>query len=101
MDIEKIELTAEIERRVALASIRLGQIVIRGVAVWKSPQGKLRVFWPSYKRGHGFEDAIALPSDLKSDVAALVIAAYKDAKDKVIEKENLDAKTIEERKSNQ
>jgi hypothetical protein len=47
VQVEKVELTTEVERRVALATVRLGEVVIRGVAVWKSPRGKLRVFVPS------------------------------------------------------
>jgi hypothetical protein len=94
--VEKIDLTTEIEKRVALATVRLGEIVIRGVAVWKSPRGKLRVFWPSYKRGYGFEDAIALPVDLQAEVDAAVIAAYKDTKDKSLQTENFEEQSRKE-----
>jgi len=82
--VENVELATEIEKRVAVATVRLGEVVIRGVGVWKSPQGKLRVFVPSYKRGYGFEDAISLPHDLQAEVDAAVISAYKDTIDKAV-----------------
>lgn len=78
--VQGIVLSTEVDRRVALATVRIGEASIRGVAVWKSPHGKLRVFFPSYKVGHGFEEAICLPEDLRSEIEADVIAAYKSAK---------------------
>jgi hypothetical protein len=88
VNVEKIDLITDLERRVALAAVRLGDVVIRGVAVWKSPRGKLRVFWPSYKRGYGFEDAVSLPVELQAEVDAVVIAAYKHTKDKSLQAQN-------------
>jgi hypothetical protein len=79
--VEHIALAQELDHRVALATVRLGDVVIRGVAVWRSRHGKLRVCFPSYKLGEGWEDAIAVPAELRAQVEADVISAYKAAKD--------------------
>jgi hypothetical protein len=76
--VETISLAQEIERRVAYASVRLGDVLIRGIAVWRSPKGHLRVYFPSYRLGAGFDDAIRLPEDLQTEVEAGVISAYKE-----------------------
>ena len=100
VQVERVELATEMERRVALATVRLGEVVIRGVAVWKSPRGKLRVFVPSYKRGYAFEDAISLPTELQSQVDAAVIAAYKDTKDKALQAQDSEAQSRKENSRN-
>jgi hypothetical protein len=78
--VEAIRLAQEIDQRVAYATLRLGEATIRGVAVWRSRNGKLSVFFPRYKFGAGWDDVIELAADLRSQVDADVIAAYKDAK---------------------
>lgn len=78
--VETISLAADMDKRVALATVRLGDVLVRGVAVWRSRQGKLRVYFPSYKLGAGWDEAIYLPEELRTDVEADVIAAYKQAK---------------------
>jgi hypothetical protein len=78
--VEDISLAEEIDQRVALATVRLGDVTLRGVAVWRSRNGRLSVFFPSYKRGAGWDDAVGLPSELRSQVDADVIVAYKEAK---------------------
>jgi hypothetical protein len=84
--VENVEFATEMDRRVAVATVRLGEVVIHGVAIWMSPQGKLRVFVPSYKRGNAFKDAISLPHDLQAEVNAAVISAYQDIiKDKAVQ----------------
>ena len=84
--VEMISLAQENERRVAFASARIGDVLIRGIAVWRSPKGHLRVHLPSYRIGAGFDDVIRLPEELQTQVEADVISAYKelisDAKDK-------------------
>lgn len=75
--VESIRLADELEKRVALAAIRIGEILIHGVAVWRSGRGRLRVYFPSYKAGYGYAEAIELPQELRSEVEADVIAAYK------------------------
>jgi len=74
-----ISLATDSDKRVATASIQVGDVLIRGIAVWRSPHGKLCVFFPSYRRGYSFEEAISLPSELRTEIEAEVIAAYKAA----------------------
>ena len=78
--VETISLAADMDRRIALASVRIGEVLIRGVAVWKTRQGRLRVYFPSYRLGSGWDDAIYLPEELRTEVEADVISAYKTAK---------------------
>ena len=78
--VESITLMDEVDKRVALVTVRLGEVQIRGIAVWRSKNGKLSVFFPSYKLGSVWVDAIDVPEDLRSEIEADVIAAYKNAK---------------------
>jgi hypothetical protein len=78
--VESISLMDELEKRVALVTVRLGEVQIRGIAVWRSKNGKLSVFFPSYKLGSSWVDAIYVSEDLRSEIEADVIAAYKAAK---------------------
>jgi len=77
--VETVSLAQDNERRVAFASVRLGDVLIRGIAVWSSPKGHLRVYFPSYRIGSGFDDAIRLPRELQTQVELDVISAYKEA----------------------
>jgi hypothetical protein len=77
--VETISLAQENDRRVAFASIRLGDVLIRGIAVWRTAKGHLRVYFPSHRLGAGFDDVIRLPEELQTQVEADVISAYKDA----------------------
>ncbi len=78
--VEAVQLDTEMDRRIALAAVRIGEVLIRGVAVWRSRHGKLRVFFPSYRLGAGWDEAIYLPPDLRTQVEAEVIAAFKAAR---------------------
>lgn len=81
MNVERIEFINDLERRVAFASVKIGDVLINGVAVWRSPQGRLRVFFPSFRRTVGCEDVISIPPDLRAEVEAEVISAYKAKSD--------------------
>jgi hypothetical protein len=78
--VEAIRLAQDIDQRVAQATVRLGDATLRGVTVWRSRNGRLSVLFPSYKLGAGWCDAIELPAELRSQVEADVISAYKEAK---------------------
>ena len=78
--VESIILAQDIEKRIASASVRLGEVLIRGVAIWRGSNGRLRVFFPSSRSGAGWEDAVCLPDELRTQVEADVISAYKTAK---------------------
>jgi hypothetical protein len=78
--VESISFTADQEKRVALANVRIGSTLVRGIAIWRSGNGQLRVYLPSYRLGRIFDDAVQLPDDLRTDVEAAVITAFKEAK---------------------
>jgi hypothetical protein len=81
--VQSLSLVSEIDKRVALATVKIANVTIRGIAVWRSPHGKLRVYFPSFKAGYAYEDAISLPDELRSEIEADVISAYKEEKAKV------------------
>ncbi len=87
--VESLRLADELEKRVALASVRIGDVLIHGVTVWQSGRGRIRVYFPSYKQGFRWDEAIELSQDLRSEVETDVIAAYKAEKQKAkkVEKE--------------
>jgi hypothetical protein len=78
--VESITLMDELDKRVAVVTVRVGEVEIRGIAVWRSKNGKLSVFFPSYKLGSVWADAISVPDELRSEIEADVIEAYKNAK---------------------
>jgi hypothetical protein len=77
--VETIHLAEDVERRVAFASVRLSDVVIRGIAIWRSPKGHLRVYFPAYRLGSGFDDAIRTSEELRAQLEADVISAYNEA----------------------
>ncbi len=80
--VESLRLANELEKRVALASVRIGDVLIHGVTVWQSGRGRIRVYFPSFKQGYRWDEAIELSQDLRSEVETDVIAAYKAEKQK-------------------
>jgi hypothetical protein len=79
--VESMHLAVDMDRRVAQCSVRIGDLKIHGVAVWRGKNGRLRVFFPSYRLGFGtaYGDAIELPADLRSRIEAEVIVRYREA----------------------
>ena len=46
--VEKLILETEVPRTVAIAEVRVGEVLIKGVKVWQHPKsGRLSVFFPS------------------------------------------------------
>jgi hypothetical protein len=78
--VQHLMLATEIDKKVAFATVQIGNITIRGIIVWQSPRGKLRVFFPSCSLGYGYEDSVTVPAELRSEIEAEVIAAYRDHK---------------------
>jgi hypothetical protein len=78
--VENISLAQDTDKRIAWASVRLGEVLIRGVAIWRGSNGRLRVFFPTSRLGAGWEEAVCLPDELRTQVEADVISAYKTAK---------------------
>ena len=79
--VERIRLMDELEHRVALATVHVGGVQISGLVIWRSGNGRLRVYWPRYWDGAGQVEAIGLPPEVRADIEADVIAAYKEARD--------------------
>ena len=80
--VESLRLADELEKRVALASVRVGDVLIHGVTVWQSGRGRIRVYFPSWKAGYRWEEAIELPNELRSEIETDVISRYKSEKQK-------------------
>ncbi len=78
--VEAISLAPDMDQRIALATVRLGDVLIRGVAVWRGRYGRLRVYFPSYRLGSGWDEVISLPDELRTEIEADVISAYKASK---------------------
>lgn len=86
--IESVQLAAELDRRVALATVRLDDLLVSGISVWRSANGRLGVYWPRYWNGAGQAEAISLPAELRSEIEAEVILAYKEAKSNTTTNQN-------------
>ena len=69
-------------RPAGLASVRIGEVLIQGVTVWQSGRGRIRVYFPSWKAGYRWEEAIDLPNELRSEIETDVISRYKSEKQK-------------------
>ncbi len=80
--VESLRLADELEKRVALASVRIGDVLIHGVTVWQSGWGRIRVYFPSWKAGYRWEEAIELPNELRAEIETDVISRYKSEKQK-------------------
>lgn len=80
--VESLRLANELEKRVALASVRIGEVLIHGVTVWQSGRGRIRVYFPSYKQGYRWDEAIELSQELRSEIETDVISRYKSEKQK-------------------
>ena len=83
-EVKAVDLAVDWDRRVALVDVRIGGVLICGVAVWRSKRGHLFVKWPSYKSHDSYgsySEAVSLPSELCAEIEADVIAAYKAARD--------------------
>ena len=73
----------EAPRRVFEVSVTVGPVIIHGLIVWRSKNGHLRVFWPQHKSPAGFniwQETAQLSPELREEIEAAVIVAYKEAK---------------------
>ena len=76
--LQRITLATELDKKVAFADVRVGEVTIRGIAVWRSGNGKLRVFFPSQKITHFWEETVDLSAEVRSEIEAELIAAYRE-----------------------
>jgi hypothetical protein len=63
-----------------ILTVALVLITRKYARLWRTPAGRLRVYFPSYRRSAGFDEAIELSPELRAELEADVIAAYKSAK---------------------
>lgn len=73
--------TVEIENRVAFVRIAVGEVEINGISLYKLPNGKLRVSWPTCWTEIGKSDTISIPLKLRKKIETEIIAAYDAAKE--------------------
>lgn len=79
--VHRMTLSTERDKKVGFADIVIGNIAIKGITVWRSPSGKLSVFFPSYNvYGRIWDDCVEVPDDIRSEIEAEVIAAYRAEK---------------------
>ena len=76
--VESLVLTQEIPQHVAHVTVKVGNITVNGLKIWRAKNGRIYVHWPSFKQGFSWEDVVKLDPDLRSDIEADVISAYKD-----------------------
>ncbi len=93
--VSKITLATELDKKVAFADIKVGDVTVRGVAVWRAANGKLSVFLPSQGTRHGFVNIIDLPPEIRSEIDAEVISTYR-ARKKEFDREAKVAARLEE-----
>lgn len=70
-------------QRMAVASVTIGPVTIHGLVVWRARNGHLRVFWPSYRIPgpcNAYQDTVEIEPDLREQIEAAIIAAYRDKK---------------------
>lgn len=101
-EVKAVDLAVDWDRRVALVDVRIGGVLICGVAVWRSKGGHIFVKWPSYKSHDSYGsylEAVSLPPELCAEIEADVIAAYKAARD-AAKKAEKQAKKSKQQKRN-
>lgn len=76
IQVERIIPAEDRDKVVAVANIKVGDMRVRGLRIWKSAKGKLSVFFPSHKLGEYWEEYVSFPQELHAEVAAKVISAY-------------------------
>ena len=84
--LKSIKLATELDKKVAFAEVRVGNVAVKGITVWRSPNGKLSVFFPSQRIANYWEDTIELPAETRTDIETEVIAAYRKQKKRRNEK---------------
>jgi hypothetical protein len=78
--VERMVIASDRDRREALATVKIGNVRISGVAVWRGGNGRLSVYWPRYWDGAGQSEAIELAPELRAEIESDVISAYRDIK---------------------
>ena len=77
ISVEAIWPVADLDKRAALARVKIGPVEIRFISIYKSPTGRLTVYFPSQRPSGVWEDVVGLPEELRQELDAAVIAAYR------------------------
>ena len=89
--IEHVILAVDLDRRAALVTVKVGELRIRGVEVWRSRSGHLSVRFPAYRAGSNWEEAFELSDDRRTEMETEVLAAFRAA----MKRERAEAKARE------
>jgi hypothetical protein len=86
-EVKSITLDPRVEKEVAVATVQIGGLQIRGVRIYASKAGKTpRVYLPSLKENGSWVDAVVLPDQLRQEMEAKVLEAYEQQKAKGAER---------------
>ena len=81
--VQGVTTSKQLDKKVAWAEVKVGDILIRGIHVWRSGNGRLRVHFPSYcVADRIWIDTVVVPDEIRSEIEAEVIAAYREQKRK-------------------
>ena len=75
--LQRMRLSTEIDKKVAWTDIKIGDITVKGITVWRGGNGRIRVFFPSHPIGRMWEESVELPPDLRSEIEEEIISAYR------------------------
>jgi len=78
--LQGITMATELDKKVAFANVKIGEVTVRGITVWRSGNGHLRVFFPRHIRGLSWEDIVGVPAEIRSVIETEVIAAAREEK---------------------
>jgi hypothetical protein len=78
--IEHVNLAADIDRRAALVTVKIGEVRVHGVEVWRSRYGRLSVRFPVYRAGSVWAEAFEVSDDRRTEIEIEVLAAFREAK---------------------
>jgi hypothetical protein len=77
--LQRMTLATEIDKRVGFASVKVGDIAINGITVWRSGNGRLSVLFPRYNAGNQiWLDTVEVTPETRAEIDAEVIAAYRE-----------------------
>jgi hypothetical protein len=89
IEVESLVLAPDLDRKVAEATVRVGDFRINQIALWRAGNGTLHVYLPSWRwhrsggqlTPHEFRGIVEVPEDLKKQIEAAVKAAYNARKE--------------------
>ena len=76
--VKTLILADQFERRLAKATVVIGEITIHELTVWRSHGGRLKVLWPAYRGDRVWKPIVELPEALRLEVERAVLNNYKE-----------------------